>query len=250
MQDEKKEISFEDMYRSIFGISPKKEPMVKEDEVEYKIEQPEFTSCENITLFDNVSKKEIPNYKFIGIAFTNYIIVEIEKEIFIINQYTANEKILYKMINESFYNMNKKDSQLMLLPDIIELTSKEMDIANENAGIFQKAGFMLEQFGENTIKLVGVPSYCMELNTKELFVDLLLQINKVPMNEKEQVEKKFISTLAKNVALQKDLAETKEEAEILLENLLKLENPFVCESGKQVAIEMKKEDIEKKFSRR
>lgn len=36
----------------------------------------------------------------------------------------------------------------MLLPDIINLTHKEMDIAKENIPIFEKAGFMLEQFGE------------------------------------------------------------------------------------------------------
>ena len=34
--------------------------------------------------------------------------------------------------------------------------------------IFKKAGFELEEFGENTIKLNGVPTVCYDLDTKEV----------------------------------------------------------------------------------
>ena len=139
---------------------------------------------------------------------------------------------------------------MMLLPDIIDLTEKEMNIARENMDVFSKAGFMLEEFGENTIKLMGVPSFCMELNTKDLFVEILNQINKVPITEKDQIEEKFLSTLANKISAQVDRVDSDEEAISLIERLLSIKNPFACEDGRSVAVEMKKEDIEKKFSRR
>ena len=241
---------FDDMYASIFGTTPKKEKKVKEVDEEYKIDQTDLKTCENITIFNDFDKRNVPNYKFIGIAFSNYIIIEVDKEVFIIDQFAANEKILYEAIKENYFNEKNKDSQMMLLPDIIDLTSKEMTIARENMEVFRKSGFMLEEFGENTIKLMGVPSYCMELNTKDLFIEILNQINKVPMTEKEQIEERFISTLAKKISMQASKVESDEEAISLIDNLLNIQNPFVYESGKSVAVEMKKEDIEKKFSRR
>ena len=41
----------------------------------------------------------------------------------------------------TYYNENEKDSQMMLLPDIITLNHKQMDIARDNMMLFKKAGF-------------------------------------------------------------------------------------------------------------
>ena len=60
----------------------------------------------------------------------------------------------------------------MLLPDVITLTHKEMDIAKENMDIFKKAGFMIEEFGENTIKLTGVPTVCIDLDKKIFYFQI------------------------------------------------------------------------------
>lgn len=48
-----------------------------------------------------------------------------------------------------------------------------MEIAKDNMDVFRKAGFVLEEFGENTIKLTGVPNVCIDLDTKELFLETL-----------------------------------------------------------------------------
>ena len=42
-----------------------------------------------------------------------------------------------------------------------------MEIAKDNMGMFEKAGFSLEEFGENTIKLTGVPTVCIDLDNKK-----------------------------------------------------------------------------------
>ena len=42
--------------------------------------------------------------------------------------------------------------------------------------LLKKAGFTFEEFGDNTIRLIGVPSLCMEMDTKELFLQILNEI--------------------------------------------------------------------------
>ena len=125
-----------------------------------------------------------------------------------------------------------------------------MDIAKENMEIFKKAGFILEEFGENTIKLTGVPNICLDLDTKELFLETLDEINTVARTAKQEIEEKFIATVACKAAVKANMALTKEEVESLMDKLLALPNPFTCPHGRPTAIKMTKTDIEKKFSRR
>ena len=249
-KDEEKETvkNFDEMYTSIFGKTPIAE---KEEKIEDNIvpEMP-ISEGDNLSVFEEDEKYTIPSYKFIGIAFSTYIIIELGKELYIIDQHAAHERIMYEKIKENYNKDENKDSQLMLLPDIITLTHKEMDIAKDNMDIFRKAGFILEEFGENTIKLTGVPNICLDLDTKELFLETLDEINTVARTAKQEIEEKFIATVACKAAVKANMALTKEEVESLMDKLLELPNPFTCPHGRPTAIKMTKTDIEKKFSRR
>ena len=138
----------------------------------------------------------------------------------------------------------------MLLQDIITLSHKEMEIARANYEMFEQAGFTLEEFGDNTIKLTGVPNICMELDTKELFLNILDEIDTLSVTARQEVEEKFIATVACKAAVKANMALSYQEVEALMEDLLKLPNPFTCPHGRPTAIRMSKIDIEKKFSRR
>ena len=241
--------NFEEMYAKTFGNLPKTENK-EEPKDETKVKTEELEMAEKISMFDNMKNKTIPKYKFIGIAFATYIIIEIDNELYIIDQHAAHERIMYEKIKKNFYSEGEKDSQLMLLPDIINLTHKEMDIAKENIPVFEKAGFMLEQFGENTIKLTGVPNICIDLDTKQLFLETLDEINTVARTAKQEIEEKFIATLACKSAVKANMVLTKDEVDNLMKQLLVLPNPFTCPHGRPTAIHLTKNDIEKKFSRR
>ncbi len=246
--------SFDEMYIKTFGTIPsdirKKAQEEKNKEEKITVQPKEMTSLENVSIFQKEEKNEIPEYKFIGIAFSTYIILELNNELYILDQHAAHERILYEKVKKNYYSDAEKDSQLMLLPDIITLPHKEMDIAKENIEMFRKAGFTLEEFGENTIKLSGVPNICLDLDTKELFLETLDEINTVARTAKQEIEEKFIATVACKAAVKANMALTQTEVDNLMKQLLVLPNPFTCPHGRPTAIKMTKTDIEKKFSRR
>ena len=254
LQIEPQTENFDEMYIRTFGSMPveaKKEAnRLKEEEEKYQVKSDELKTVENISIFPKEEKPGIPDYKFIGIAFSTYIILELGKELYILDQHAAHERILYEKVKKNYYSDDQKDSQLMLLPDIINLSHKEMDIAKENMEMFRKAGFTLEEFGENTIRLSGVPNICLDLDTKELFLETLDEINTVARTAKQEIEERFIATVACKAAVKANMALTKEEVDKLMEQLLVLPNPFTCPHGRPTAIKMTKNDIERKFSRR
>ncbi len=240
---------FDEMYARTFG-TPKKENKVEEKEDEYQLKQDDLKTVKNVSIFDKEEKGTMPNYKFIGIAFSTYILIEMDKELYIIDQHAAHERIMYEKVKKNYYSDDNKDSQLMLLPDVITLPHKDMEIAKDNMEVFRKAGFVLEEFGENTIKLTGVPNVCIDLDTKELFLETLDEINTVARTAKQEIEEKFIATVACKAAVKANMALTVEEVDNLMRQLLVLPNPFTCPHGRPTAIKMTKTDIEKKFSRR
>lgn len=242
--------NFNEMYKKMFGRAPIDEnKLVLEKNENEKINAVDIVK-DNVSIFENEEEFKKPSYKFIGIVFKTYIILEIDKEMYILDQHAAHERIMYEKVKKNYYSDEIKDSQLLLLPDVITLTHKEMEIAKENIPMFNKAGFYLEEFGENTIKLTGVPTVCIDLDTKELFLETLDEINTVARTAKQEKEERFIATVACKAAVKANMALTVEEVDKLMEQLLKLPNPFTCPHGRPTAIKMTKYDIERKFARK
>ena len=238
---------FNEMYKKLFGTLP------VQNKEELKKEQNNTAVDiikENISMFENAEEYQKPVYKFIGIVFKTYIILEMNDEMYILDQHAAHERIMYEKVKQNYYSQKNKDSQMLLLPDIITLTHKEMDIAKENMKMFEQAGFSLEEFGENTIKLTGVPTVCIDLDTKELFLETLDEINTVARTAKQEKEEKFIATVACKAAVKANMALTSQEVESLMDKLLKLPNPFTCPHGRPTVIKMSRYDIERKFARK
>ncbi len=247
----KSDTEFMKMYEKTFGIAVNKKEENNEDKLNVSNEFKPITKQDNVSVFEDETKySSKPVYKFIGIAFNTYIIIEMQSDLYIIDQHAAHERIMYEKIKHNYYSNSTKNSQLMLLPDIITLTHKEMGIYKDNREMFQKAGFIVEEFGENTVKLSGVPDVLLELETKELFLETLDEINTVARTAKQEIEEKFIATVACKAAVKAHMALSKEEVIELLDKLLQLPNPFTCPHGRPTAIRMTKNDIEKKFSRR
>ena len=249
--------NFDEMYAKLFGTKPisQEQPETKSNLQEEVIPiKPEIPSIdikkENVSIFEQNEEYQKPTYKFIGIVFNTYIILEIDKEMYILDQHAAHERIMYEKVKNNYYSDSSKDSQMLLLPDIITLTHKEMEIAKDNMEMFEKAGFSLEEFGENTIKLTGVPTVCIDLDNKELFLETLDEINTVARTAKQEKEERFIATVACKAAVKANMVLTREEVESLMDKLLALPNPFTCPHGRPTAIKMSKYDIERKFARK
>lgn len=253
--DNSKEIiSFEQMYKELFGKEPyggrKREENVttKQDNNYYTFDDEMEDS--NVSLFEEQEEYNKLTYKFIGIAFNTYIILEIKNDIYIMDQHAAHERILYEKVKKNFFEEGEKESQMLLLPDIINLSHKEMNIAKDNFDLFKKAGFILEEFGENTIKLSGVPDICIDLDTAELFRETLDEINQVARTAKQEKEERFLATVACKAAVKANMKLTQEEVDNLMDELLKLPNPFTCPHGRPTVIKMSKYEIERKFARK
>lgn len=217
-----------------------------EEENDYAVEE----DIKPIYDQDIEEKSPIPEYRILGVAFNTYILLELDKDIYILDQHAAHERVLYEKVKENFYRAGGKEAQMLLLPDVLELSKRDMHIVKDHMDLFMQAGFTLEEFGENTIKITGVPVICFEMDTKDLFMDILDGIDITNRTNKQDIEEKFIATVACKAAVKANMALDEREIRGLLDELLLLDNPFTCPHGRPTAIRITKTEIEKKFGRR
>ena len=225
-----------------------KEEIVDEETGEIIERKPQENLFENIAIVEE--KANIPEYKILGVAFKTYILLELDEDVYILDQHAAHERVLYEKVKKNFYKDGGKDIQMLLLPDILELSKRDMRTVRDNIKLFEQSGFALEEFGDNTIKITGVPVICFDMDTKELFMDIIDGIDFTNRTTKQDVEEKFIATVACKAAVKANMALEESEIRGLLDQLLILDNPFTCPHGRPTAIRITKTEIEKKFGRR
>ena len=124
-----------------------------------------------------------------------------------------------------------------------------MGIFRDNKDLFNKAGFIVDEFGENTVKLSGVPEFCLDFNTKEIFLETLDEIDTVARTAKQELENKFLATVACKAAVKGNHAMSLTEAQGLIEQLLTLDNPYNCPHGRPIIIKFTEYELDKKFRR-
>ena len=186
-------------------------------------------------------------YKYIGILFRTYIIIEIENEIFLIDQHAAHERVLYEQIKENYKKNIQPNSQLMLIPEVVTLTHKEIDFVKNNINLFTNIGFIIEIFGRNTIKINAIPDLEYRSKTKNIFLDILDEMITHERTQIKDIEERFMATVACKAAVKANMDLTITEVDNLIQNLLNLNNPYTCPHGRPTTIKLSKEFIEKKL---
>ena len=189
-------------------------------------------------------ESRIIKYKYLGILFRTFIIIEVENELFLIDQHAAHERVLYEKIKENYKQKISQNSQMMLIPEVINLTHREMDFVKNNMELFINTGFDIELFGENSIKINGIPDLEYKAKTQNIFMDILDEMLTNERTSIKDIEERFIATVACKAAVKANMDLSKPEVENLIQSLLSLNNPYTCPHGRPTTIKISKEYLE------
>ena len=215
-----------------------------ENELEFLTNRTETKA--QVELINRENKREI-EYQYVGILFRTYIIIQIDDDMFLIDQHAAHERILYEQIKENYKNHIQNNSQLMIMPEIFNLSHKEMEFVKINIELFKETGFDIEIFGENSIKINGVPDIEYKVSSRNIFLDVLDEMLTNERSTSKDVEERFIATVACKAAVKAHMDLTRQEVDNLITRLLKLKNPFTCPHGRPTTIKFNKNELFKDF---
>ena len=144
--------------------------------------------------------------------------------------------------------MEKVIIQPLLTPEIVELTDSEITMVLENIELLKNLGFVVEEFGNNSIIIRGVPVLFGEPQLKSLFLEIIDNISSIHNKNYEYRTDKIMKIACSNAIKGGDKIFSM-EIQSLFEQLSQVENPYTCPHGRPTIIEILKEDVEKEFKR-
>ncbi len=214
-----------------------------------RIEKAPDTAYEQQDLFDHrlLNPKTKSDIIIIGQLFETYWLVQFEDKFYMIDQHAAHEKVLYERTVKTLAN-KEITSQMVSPPMILTLNMQEAAKLAEYQDYFQELGFEIEPFGGKEYAVSAVPANLYGLAEKDLFMELLDDLEYVSGKNTEMILDKIASMSCK-AAVKGNQRLSTAEAKELIEELLTLDNPYNCPHGRPTIISMSKQEIEKKFKR-
>ena len=195
-----------------------------------------------------LSEEARPKHRIIGQVFRTYWLVEFDEKLFFVDQHAAHEKVMYEKLKKDLEN-NTIVQQMVAPPVILTFGIKEQQKFKICEESFKKLGFLIEEFGGNEYCIRGVPANLLGIDPQELFIEIFDQIeeNSGKMNLEMITDK--LATMACKAAVKGNTTMSYQEMDALMDQLMKLDNPYQCPHGRPTIISMTKYELEKKFKR-
>jgi DNA mismatch repair protein MutL len=187
-------------------------------------------------------------YEILGQIFDTYWLVAYRDRLLMIDQHAAHEKVKYERLVKELQE-KEITSQLLNPPVVLNLTGKEEELLKEYLDYFAQLGFEIEEFGSQSYAVRSMPSDLYGCSEKELFLEILDELEDNPMKGTPDVILNKLASMACKSAVKGNSSMDRQEMEALIDELLTLDNPYHCPHGRPTMISMSKYEIEKKFKR-
>ena len=182
-----------------------------------------------------------------GVIFDTYILARDGEAFYMIDQHAAHERVFYEKLLDEFLSKDK-DIQRLIAP-IIKSLSAEADSNKKNimSRLFE-LGFEVDDFGEKTLRIFGIPSFMKEEEAQGFLDDYLMSTQGFGYDEDERQLDRIASKACKAAVKGRDVLKG-DEIKALILSLAKCKQPLACPHGRPTMIRMREYDIEKMFKR-
>ena len=195
----------------------------------------------------NTLGDELSGYSMVGVAFDTYIILQNQKQLIMIDQHAAHERILYeKLMREIDAGVG---SQLLMVAQVVHVTPQDAVKIEAYREDIQAAGFDIEPFGDDAYQIRAVPNVLGVPQTKSAFLDMVDRLGELRVLSTAQKRRDAILQIACKKAVKGGDKLTMEEIKPLLVDMLRTNAPPTCPHGRPLVVVLERTEIEKRFKR-
>lgn len=212
---------------------------------DYKCNKNEYGNSLEETIY---KEAKFPKLKVIGQFNKTYILAEYDSTLYLIDQHAAHEKILFEKYSSDIAK-KKVEIQPLMIPLVVNLPTEDYLYYDENKEIFEKAGFKISDFGDNSIRIEEVPYFLDKLNPTELITSMINNLKKMGTGETVEVKYNKIASMSCRAAVKANDVLSILEMENLIEDLRYINDPFHCPHGRPTIIKFTSYELDKKFKR-
>ncbi len=229
------------------------------------IKQPQNEDSDDIEITFNVKqqgKKEfIPEQKSMEINFeipsklkrvnvigqynNTYILVENEDNLEIIDQHIAQERYIY----ESLKKQKEVASQLLIVSDVLDVDSNDIEILENNKSKLLKFGYQIEKISDTQIIFKKIPQLLSKVKPIEILSELLKNLKTSADNDLDTIEERILITTSCKASVKAGEKLTLWQMEEIVKNLRTTKNPYTCPHGRPISHYIPLKEIASFFDR-
>ena len=191
-------------------------------------------------------KRRLP-LRLIGVAWKEYIILEMDETLYLVDQHAAHERILYEKFNR------EKDtgviSQPLLAPMIVQLSHREYSILLENEDLLRQTGFEIEDYGDRSVRVTAVPVVLGVPQVRDFFGEMADRIAEYRTLQTKEMRRDALVKLACRKAVKAGDTLSMDEIETLISQMLQTGAPPTCPHGRPLVVKLEKTELDKRFRR-
>jgi len=196
-----------------------------------------------------IDDKPLKEYRIIGQVFDTYWLITLNDDLYIMDQHAAHEKINYEHFLKAYEEKYKALTQYIDPPMLIGLSNLEEQSLKDNLAIFEKIGFEIDEFGDKSIAIRGVPMELFSNTEEEMFKRLLFEIHEYESVKNPRLVLEKLASMSCKAAIKGNQRVSEAEIKHIMEELMTLDNPYNCPHGRPTLICITKTELEKKFKR-
>ncbi len=238
------------------------QPPLHKEATNQKVEQPALewgsSKAEEKLKSDPVPvKQHVPDSVFLkmdkpmilGQVMGTYIVAENNEGLMVIDQHAAHERIVYERLKIRYNNLDIIRQDL-LVPETLELSSKEAALLSDILADLASLGILVEPFGGNTFVVKSIPSIIDEKEIKPIVVEIVENLveNKNAFSKENWLDDCLI-LMACHSAIRANKKMDVAEMETLIMELENCSDAYHCPHGRPTIITWDKDQMEKLFKR-
>ncbi len=186
----------------------------------------------------------------VGQFHNEYLLCQDGRALYLIDQHAAHERVLYESLRASALSEGGRKSQMLLVPEVLELSAARALSLLEARGRLARLGFDLDEYGSGAILVRAVPGALSGRPVARLLEDAAGDLSE---HGGTQAGERAIEELCARVAchgvVRGPTALSPEQARSLLLQMDSIGFAAHCPHGRPVAREFSLADIERMFKR-
>jgi len=205
-------------------------------------EQPELEVEESSV----VAKAVTPDFRIVGELSDRYALLEGEEGLVLLEPKAARERIFYERLLAEEGGI---DSQGLLVPVLMELDARDVDILMRHREHFDQAGFTLESFGGRTVTISAAPAFLKSPDVKKPLIELVDLV--IDRDGGSRVKRLAYEGFAAKVAQVGARQERWSVSSLptLLEDLFCCDLPYCDPTGRPTLVQISFQELDRKFGK-
>lgn len=182
----------------------------------------------------------------IGQVDNTYIIAQDADGLYIVDQHAAHERILFDRFSA---RAGEIPVQQLLVHLMLDFSSHEAEIIENNLAMLKELGFGLEPAGPNQFRLTEVPADVPSGEAEDFIREILASLEELHKPSAAELRQAAIATASCKAAIKAGFKLNFRQMEILLAELNDTAMPYTCPHGRPTIIKFSTDELAKMFKR-